>query len=73
MGGGGWKWAFRFLCGDTAHLHKKVLSEVVFGEFHPAIRTPFEGEGFHFFYFGFGRSKAEAEISQKWVVVGCVV
>jgi hypothetical protein len=36
------EWAFWFLCGDTAHLHKQVLSEVVFGEFHPAIRTPFE-------------------------------
>ena len=29
-----------FLCGDTAHLHKKVLPEVVLGEFHAAIRAP---------------------------------
>jgi len=25
------------LCGDAAYLHKEVLSEVVFGEFHAAI------------------------------------
>jgi hypothetical protein len=31
---------YRMLCGDTAHLHKKVLPEVVFGEFHAAIRAP---------------------------------
>jgi hypothetical protein len=31
---------FFWSCGDTAHLHKKVLSEVVFGESHPAVRTP---------------------------------
>ncbi len=29
-----------FLCGDTAHLHEKVLPEVVLGEFHAAVRTP---------------------------------
>ena len=29
------------LCGDTAHLHKEVLPEVVLGEFHAAIRAPF--------------------------------
>ena len=28
------------LCGDTAHLHEKVLPEVVLGEFHAAIRAP---------------------------------
>lgn len=27
------------LCGDAAHLHEKVLSEVVLGEFHAAIRA----------------------------------
>lgn len=30
---------YSMLCGDTAHLHKKVLPEVVFGEFHAAIRA----------------------------------
>jgi hypothetical protein len=28
------------LCGDTAHLHKKVLPEVVLGEFHVTVRAP---------------------------------
>jgi len=28
------------LCGDTAYFHKKVLPEVVLGEFHAAIRAP---------------------------------
>lgn len=28
------------LCGDTAHLHKKILPQVVLGEFHAAIRAP---------------------------------
>jgi len=54
-----------FLCGDTAHFHKKVLSEVVFGEFHPAIRTPF---GFREFYYFSFCLKAEAENPQ---VGGC--
>jgi hypothetical protein len=31
---------YAMLCGDTAHLHKKVLPEVVLGEFHAAIRAP---------------------------------
>jgi hypothetical protein len=30
-----------YSCGNAAHLHEKVLSEVVFGEFHPTIRAPF--------------------------------
>jgi hypothetical protein len=30
----------RILCRDAAHLHKKVLPEVVFGELHAAIRAP---------------------------------
>ena len=30
----------RILCRDTAHLHEKVLPEVVFGELHAAIRAP---------------------------------
>src|SRR5258707_8022960 len=28
------------LCGDTAHLHKKVLPKVVLGEFHATVRAP---------------------------------
>ena len=42
-----WRWrgiydiyVVYMLCGDTAYLHKKVLSEVVLGEFHAAIRAP---------------------------------
>lgn len=33
------------LCGDTAHLHKEVLPEVVLGEFHAAIRAPSQPTG----------------------------
>jgi len=28
-----------YSCGNAAHLHEKVLPEVVFGEFHPTIRA----------------------------------
>ena len=39
-GHGVWFDVVRHSCGDAAHLHEEVLSEVVFGEFHPAIRAP---------------------------------
>ena len=31
---------YMMLCGDTAYFHKKILPEVVLGEFHAAIRAP---------------------------------
>jgi len=40
--GGGWGGGGNgcvYLRGDTAHFHEKVLSEVVFGEFHPTARA----------------------------------
>ena len=49
--GGGWGGGGRggngcvYLRGDTAHFHEKVLSEVVFGEFHPTARAPSQNGG----------------------------
>lgn len=47
-------WCICMLCGDTAYLHKKVLPEVVLGEFHAAIRAPSQPRES-------GKTEAEAE------------